>query len=121
MEFVALDFETASFRRGSACEIGLIHFRNGREIDRFTTLIKPHETERFSPRAVSIHGITPEMVSNAPTFDGIANDIFPFIGNKPVVAHNASFDASVMAQSALVNNVKVPTIDFYCSLSISRR
>lgn len=42
--------------------------------------------------AVAIHGITNEMLKDKPKFLEIASDLVEFIGDSPIVAHNASFD-----------------------------
>ena len=42
--------------------------------------------------AAKIHGITDARVANEPTFSEIADAFMAFIGDAPLVAHNAPFD-----------------------------
>ncbi len=49
--------------------------------------------ERDVPqRVVQIHGLTEEFLSDKPLFRKIAKDFLSFIGDSPLVIHNASFD-----------------------------
>ncbi|WP_311408713.1 exonuclease domain-containing protein, partial [Liquorilactobacillus uvarum] len=95
MDFVALDFETANFKRNSACSIALTVVRNDHIVDEFYSLINPQVP--FNQRNIQIHGIRPEDVSNAPTFLELWPHLSPlFAPNKLIVAHNATFDCSVL-------------------------
>ncbi|KRK63784.1 Exonuclease RNase T and DNA polymerase III [Companilactobacillus tucceti DSM 20183] len=95
MNFVAMDFETANGHRTSACSLALVLVRNSQIVDSFYTLINP--LENFSPRNIQIHHIRPQDVQDAPTFDKIWPHIKPlFDTSHLVVAHNASFDNSVL-------------------------
>jgi DNA polymerase-3 subunit epsilon len=44
------------------------------------------------PEAVRVHGITDAFVAGKPRFRDLAAEILDFIGDSPVVAHNAAFD-----------------------------
>ena len=91
MNFVAMDFETASPKRYSACSLALTIVRNNQVADEFYSLIKP-DTE-FNWRNVQIHGIHEEDVVDAPSFPEIWQVINPFFQtNQLIVAHNAPFD-----------------------------
>jgi DNA polymerase-3 subunit epsilon len=49
--------------------------------------------ERDVPqRVVNIHGITEEFLADKPLFRKIAKNFLEFIGDSPLVIHNASFD-----------------------------
>lgn len=95
MNFVAIDFETASAKRHSAVSLALVVVRNDQIVDQFYTLLKPDTA--FSNRNSQIHGIYEEDVVNAPTFKDIWPTIAPFFQEeKMVIAHNATFDVSVL-------------------------
>jgi DNA polymerase-3 subunit epsilon len=121
MDFVALDFETANEHRTSACEVSLARVVNGKIQDRYTSLIKPHSSLAFNPWNVGIHGITPEQVENSPEFGAIAGDLLSFIGQSPLVAHNASFDMSVLRRTAELYDFELPVLTFYCTRLLSQR
>ncbi|NWP65722.1 DNA polymerase III subunit epsilon, partial [Escherichia coli] len=49
--------------------------------------------ERLIPEdAIRVHGITDEKVKDAPKFAEIVDDLFEFIGDAQLIAHNANFD-----------------------------
>ena len=49
--------------------------------------------ERSIPEdAIKVHGITDAMVKDAPIFAKMADEMLEFIGDAPLIAHNASFD-----------------------------
>ena len=120
MNFVALDFETANELRNSACSIGLVRVENGIVTERYYTLIKP-EPIRFSYWNIKIHGIRPEDVADAPTFGEAWPEIRAFIGSDTVVAHNASFDMSVLRYSLDQYGLPYPEIPYFCTVTAAKR
>lgn len=120
MRFVALDFETANEQRNSACAIGIAVVEDGDVVRTLHQLIRPHEL-RFSPRNVQIHGITPEQVMDAPTLSELWPSIWPIMESQLVVAHNASFDISVLRHSLHANALPIPELRYLCSLQLARK
>ncbi|KQY60225.1 hypothetical protein ASD11_12210 [Aeromicrobium sp. Root495] len=122
LDFTAIDFETANSYRGSPCSVGLIKVRNGLIVDEQHWLIRPPEAaDWFDPFNISIHGITPVMVSDAPRWREVLPDIVAFIGDDVVIAHNAGFDIGVIRYACAVDNIEWPAIDFLCTLVLARR
>jgi DNA polymerase-3 subunit epsilon len=115
MDFVAIDFETANPKRTSACSIGMARVRGGVIVETFYELIKPVPVD-FNYINISIHGITPEMVDSKPTFAELWSEIHSFIGDDVLVAHNVSFEQSVINQTLLQNGHQVPNFDYLCTL-----
>lgn len=64
---VAVDFETANEKRGSACSVALVKFdEEGAEAARWSTLLRPHESlDYFSPINTWVHGIRAADVADA--------------------------------------------------------
>jgi DNA polymerase-3 subunit epsilon len=120
MRFAAIDFETASGSRTSACSLGLAVVENAKIVQRREWLIRPPSLY-FNPMNVQVHGITPEMVEYAPTFDSLWPEIEREIGDRTLVAHNASFDISVLRATLACYDVWYATMPFLCSCSLSRR
>lgn len=121
--FVAIDFETANGNRGSACAVGLVRFSaDGSAANLFSTLLHPHPSvEYFAPRNIEIHGIHPEDVANAPTWADVYPQVLDFAGSLPIVAHNMSFDGSVLnALSALYSLPQIPNPRI-CTVKLSRK
>jgi DNA polymerase-3 subunit epsilon/ATP-dependent DNA helicase DinG len=111
-EWVAFDLETTGLdaRLDAIIEIGAVRYRGGEVIDRFETLVNPR---RAIPEPVTvITSITNEMVAGQPTLDDVLPQFVAFVGDAPVVAHNAWFDVNFMRQKgALKANAVVDTLD----------
>ena len=113
-DWVALDFETATASRASACALGLAHIAGKRVVAVERVLIQPpcNEYDGFN---VTIHGIEPEMTADSPTFAEIWPRIYDRLAGKPLVAHNASFDFSVLRHSLDEAGVDYPELSYYCT------
>lgn len=91
---IVLDTETTGFdpRTGDRLiEVGCIEIQDllptGRTFHRF---VNPERL--IPPDATRVHGITDDKVRDAPKFAEIVIDLADFIGDAPVIAHNANFD-----------------------------
>jgi DNA polymerase III epsilon subunit len=68
-----------------------------------------------------INGITDEMVRDAPTLENVLPSFLDFIGNRPLIAHNAQFDVGFITyylKKAGAPLLKNPIID---TLELSRQ
>lgn len=92
--FTAIDFETMTAERTSACAIGLVKVIAGHITQRFYSLINPIPDNREHDNS-AVHGITRDMVATAPTFCELWPTIRKIVGDDILVAHNAEFDHSV--------------------------
>lgn len=119
MDFVAIDFETANERRDSACAVGLAVVENHQVVRTVSRFIRPREM-RFSKWNSKIHGITEQTVEGARTLDELWPEIWQQLKGKLLVAHNAAFDMSVLRHSLYFNNVEIPSLEYLCSLNVSR-
>ncbi len=120
MRFAAIDFETASGARASACSLGIAVVEGGEIVARREWLIRPPSLY-FSPYNIRVHGITPEMVAEAPEFDALWPEIEGAIGERVLVAHNAAFDMGVLQATMLRYEVWSMKMRFLCSCALSRR
>ena len=96
--FVAIDFETATNFRSSACAVGIVTIEQSRVVEKFYSLIEPPENIYYQ-RNIAVHGIYPHMTENAPSFIEVYPEIKKRLQNKIVVAHNESFDRSVLKKT----------------------
>ncbi len=96
---IVLDTETTGldYTRERIIEFAAVRLENGKIKDEFQTLINPQQHIRKSSMAV--HGITEEMVADAPTEAEALPKILEFIGEYPIVAHNAIFDFSFLNEA----------------------
>lgn len=68
-----------------------------------------HPQRDIPDEVVRIHGITNEHVRDAPRFEEVVDDILAFLGDGPLIAHNAPFDIGFM--NAELARVKRPALD----------
>ena len=95
MREIVLDTETTGLdplRGDRLVEIGCIELLNSIPSgQRFHRYINP---QRDMPaEAFAVHGLSAEFLADKPLFAEIVDDLLAFIGDAPLVIHNASFDA----------------------------
>ena len=121
--FVAIDFETATGKRNSACSVGIVSVVNGEIVEEYHQLIKP-PNNIYNFHNIQVHGITEQDTVNAPDFLKVYPQIQKRLFNKVVVAHNESFDRGVLTQSMEMyglryNNLKLRK-KWECTMKIYR-
>ena len=112
---IVLDTETTGldYTKEKMVEFAAVKLENGKIKEEFQTLINPEQHIRKS--SIAIHGITADMVADAPTENEIMPKIMEFIGNYPIVAHNAIFDYSFLNEASLrvfgkeITNARIDT------------
>ena len=67
-----------------------------------------------------IHGISEKDVENEPHFDKIYDKLKEDFNNYPILAHNASFDISVLRHCLEQYSIKFPTTSYSCTYQISK-
>jgi len=119
MDFVAIDFETATSYRNSACAVGIVTVKNSIITDKYYALIQPPNNDYYNMN-IMIHGIQPHETTNAPTFGELYPEIEQRLANKKVVAHNKSFDCSVLNHSAAHYNIEASNLNLTwdCTMKI---
>ena len=94
-EYVVFDTETTGFNAGGAdqmIEIGAVKIKDGEITDRFDELIDP---KRHIPDKITeLTCITDEMVKGKDDEETVTKRFIEWVGNLPMVAHNAKFDIS---------------------------
>ncbi len=118
-DFVAIDFEIFTAEYTSACAIGMVRVINGCIIQKFYSLIKPIPDGRKHNNTF-IHGITADMLVNAPSFEQIFSSLCDFIGDLPIVCHNKSVDINVFERCMDYYDLQgVNTQDNYCTYALT--
>lgn len=117
-EFLAIDFETATNRRDSACAIGLARVSDGAIVAEAHHLIRPPSPEfRFT----YIHGITWADVADGPDFFDVWDQVAPFFeGIDFVSAHNARFDKGVLEACCATFGIGAPSVPYLCTVDLAR-
>lgn len=116
-----IDFETTGMtpaQGARATEIAIVLMEAGRPVDRFQSLMKTGAW--LPPFIVQLTGITPAMLETAPPAEGVMRDAARFVGDAPMVAHNASFDSRFWAAELALADVPAPHA-FACTVLLSRR
>jgi DNA polymerase III subunit epsilon len=119
-DYVAIDFETANEKRDSACSIGLALVSSWEIVATRHWLIRPAEL-RFNPFNTYLHGIAEEHVANEPTIAELWPTLLPYLLGRVVIAHNASFDMSVMRHSLASHGLEMPELRTLCTYQLTKR
>lgn len=120
MNFTAIDFETAQGAGHSICQIGLVQVENAKIVSTINQLIQPPDNY-YSYYNIKVHGITPEMTRNSPSFDDFWGNLKPYIEGQKVVAHNASFDISCLKHTLAYYDLAVPCFEQQCTYRIFKK
>ena len=122
LNFTVIDVETANSQRGSVCAVGMTQVRNG-EITRACEwhVQPPTGLDSFDPRNIAIHGITPDMVKNANSWQDSLEAIETLAEGFPLVAYNAAFDKSAIMEASRLSSIVPPANDFHCALVLAKR
>lgn len=86
----------------------------------YRVLVHP---ERDIPEdALRVHGISLEALTDAPAFADIADDFLAFIGDAPLVIHNAEFDLKFLnAELALTGRAAIAAARGIDTIAIAKR
>lgn len=120
LSFVAVDFETANSESTSICEIAFAKYVNGEPTDVAYSLIRPEGDLYVAPMNELIHGISAEDLIDAPMLKDVWEEFNSFIGELPIVGHNATQDLKKLLQVISENNLHISDRDFYCTLTLAR-
>jgi DNA polymerase III subunit epsilon len=86
----------------------------------FYTLVQP---ERDIPEeALRVHGLSAEKLAEAPLFAAISEDFLAFIGDAPLVIHNAEFDLKFLnAEFARLGQPALPPARGIDTIALAKR
>ncbi|HPJ82461.1 MAG: 3'-5' exonuclease [Bacteroidales bacterium] len=118
--FAAIDFETANEQPSSVCSVGIVIVRYGIPEQTIYRLIRP-EPDYYLYRNTMIHGLNARDTENARVFSHVWKEIDPYIGDLPLVAHNAQFDEGCLKAAFFTYCMDYPDYKFLCTLRASRR
>ena len=124
MREIILDTETTGLDPASGdrvVEIGLVELEN--LVPTGVTRQWYLNPERDMPEgAFRVHGLSAEFLADKPLFAEIADEFLMFIGEAPLIAHNADFDMKfVNAELAKVGKVPIPKSRSIDTVMMARR
>lgn len=117
-DFVVIDVETACSRVSSICQIGIVGFRDGRELFAYETLVDP--CDDFTFFNTRIHGITSDHVAGKPTFAHIHALVDRHLSGRVTVAHS-NFDKGALASACHVHARAPIQTTWLDSVRVARR
>ncbi|CAM3702494.1 DNA polymerase III PolC-type [Pseudomonas reidholzensis] len=121
MERIAvIDFETTGLAPGAAraTEIAVVMLERGQIVERYQSLMNAGVP--IPGFITGLTGITTAMVRSAPSAAQVMNEVAEFVGDTPLVAHNAAFDQKFWDyELGLVRRSRAQP--FACSLLLARR
>ena len=120
MRFVAFDVETPNHFNNRMSAIGITVIDNGEIVDSFHSLVNPEVGfDYFNTR---LTGIDENTVANAPTFAELWEKIEPMMNSGLLVAHNASFDMSVLKKCLQAYGIDwMASTSYICTVQMGRR
>lgn len=116
-----IDFETTGLSPAMgdrATEVAIVLVDNGCVVDRFQSLM--NAGVHIPAFITSLTGISNAMVATAPDAASVMREASRFVGNAPMVAHNASFDRRFW-QAELALAGAAATQPFACTMLVARR
>ncbi len=119
--FAVIDFETTGMSPAQGArptEVGIVLVEQDRVVDRFQSLMNAHVPIPFF--ITELTGITNAMVRAAPEAEEVMAQAARFVGDVPLVAHNASFDSKFW-QVELARLGRPTPVPFACTVLLSRR
>ena len=124
MREIVLDTETTGLNPLGGhriVEIGCIELINHMVTDQtYHQYINP---ERDMPDgAFAVHGLSEEFLAGQPLFSDVADDFLAFIGDAPLVIHNASFDVGfINAELARIGRDAIPMSRSIDTVTMARK
>jgi DNA polymerase-3 subunit epsilon len=118
--WVAIDFETATGARDSACALGMALIRDGEVITSGAWLIRPPGNV-YDHWNIRVHGITPDRTADAPSFGELWPELRHHLEGSHVLAHNAGFDVGVLRALIAGHGLETPEMHYVCTVKLARR
>lgn len=118
MKFAALDIETANSDVSSICSMGIAIFDHEGVIYEWYSLINPGT--HFDRMNISIHGIEPDDVVNAPSLNEVATRIWRSLDGAIVVTHT-HFDRTSIKKVSQNLGIEIPKCEWLDSSTVARR
>ena len=117
---VAFDTETSGPYplESEIVELGAVKWYRGQIVSQFQTLLKP--SKPMNVENMAIHGITNEMVADAPVMADKIGPFCEFIQDSLLIAHHAPFDLGFLTPEIEKAGLVFPNNLHLCSSLISR-
>jgi DNA polymerase-3 subunit epsilon len=117
---VSLDIETSGAYPldSEICELAAVKYEGGKVVGTFQSLVKV--SKPMSDFIIGIHGITNEMVADAPTMDSVLPGFLKFIDGSIIIGHHVQFDLGFIAIEIEKLGLQYPNNLMLCTSLLSR-
>ncbi|MEU8824006.1 DEDDh family exonuclease [Streptomyces sp. NPDC048636] len=116
--YAVVDVETTGLARDDRIVSAAVYRLDARGTveDHWYTLVNP----RRDPGPVWIHGLTRDMLADAPLFPEIADALAERLDGRVLVAHNAVFDWSMLSREYARAKSAAPVRQRLCTIALSK-
>jgi len=119
-EYCVIDFETTGFSANlhRVIEIGAVKIKGAKVVDRFQTFVN---SVSYVPSFITnLTGINAGMLKNAPDAVSAFSDLYKFVDDSIIVAHNLAFDEKFLRKNFETHGFPMPEIGI-CTMKLARR
>ena len=121
---IALDLETTGLSplTDRIIEISAVKItpsNNSFNLEVFDELINPKI--EIPQTTIDIHGITNQMIKDCDDISKVLPRFHLFMGNLPIIAHNAIFDIGFLVFDMHQFKLPLPSVNVYCSCRLARQ
>jgi len=117
--FLAVDIETTGLdpARDAIVAVAAVPFIDGQPTEGFETLVNPERP--IPPASIRIHGITDEMVAQAPTIGEALAELDRVWGAHVVVGHGVAFDLALLDRDRRAHVRPIPANPALCTMRLA--
>ncbi len=101
------------------CEVAILRCQGGQVLDAVQQLVNPQRP--MGAGAYAVHGISDDMLRDAPTFVAVMNDVLELFHGAVLVGHNTAFDLGFLAAELGLLHVPIPAYVALDTLRLARR
>lgn len=114
-----IDIETPNKNNNRICSIAIINKVNGKTKFKQNLYVNPES--RFDDLNMQIHGITPKMVENAPTFNEVWESVSKYFLNSIIVGHNVGSDLAILSKTLQHYGLNLNTLSFIDTYTLAKK
>ncbi|SFC78656.1 DEDDh family exonuclease [Streptomyces aidingensis] len=116
--YAVVDVETTGLRRDDRIVSAAVYRLDarGRVEDHWYTLVNPQR----DPGPSWLHGLTADMLADAPLFTEIAREFAERLAGRVLVAHNAVFDWTMIAREYARARGRAPVRQRLCTIALAK-
>ncbi len=119
--YIAVDVETCGLpaqRGGRVIEVGAVVLEGGVIVAEMNSLIDTGASIQY--RAYQVHGISEEMLYGEPSPEDVWSSFREFVGDAPLIAHNAPFDSAFIRNELGLLGCVFPN-HWHCTVRLARQ